>query len=390
MNIMTGATIKIFYLAVMNSIHSRRWISYFANKGHVVHVMYFDETPLADLQDMSNITFHKVPSPPKKPGSVKVKYLSFLINMAREIPQIGRIIREVDPDLIHVHYIDYHAYLASIFGSPLMLTAWGSDILVHPKQNFVYRYIARTSLNRADMVTCDADHMKQAIQKFGVSADKVKVICFGTDMTKFNPSKKDSDIRKELGFSDDAKLVISLRTLRPIYDITTFIKTIPLVLEQAKEARFVIVGDGPEKNNLVQLSQELGVADAVRFTGRLSDENLQRYIASSDIYVSTSLSDGGLAASTAEAMASEIPVIITDFGNNAEWVEHGRGGLLFPLQDFRALSNHIVYCLRNPERAAQMARCGKDIISEKNNWEKEMEKVDLMYHEIARTKGRAR
>jgi glycosyltransferase involved in cell wall biosynthesis len=172
---------------------------------------------------------------------------------------------------------------------------------------------------------------------------------------------------------------LSLRALNPIYDIATFIKAIPLILQEFKEARFIIVGDGIEKANLIRLVQDLGVTDSIRFTGRLSNEDLERYTASADIYVSTSLSDGGLAASTAEAMASAVPVVITDFGNNAEWIEHGRAGCLFPLRDYTALANNVLYLLKNPEKAFEMSSLGKEIIFERNNWHKEMGKINLMY-----------
>jgi len=370
----------ILYLAPMDSIHSRRWVRYFADHGYAVHVLYFDNTPAADLAAFPDIVFHQVPLQADKPGFVN--YVRFGLQLLRRSSAVRQIIRSVDPDLIHVHFIDFRAYLASRLAYPLMLTAWGSDVLVLPKRNAVFRYLLTSSLSAASVITCDADHMKEAIVRFGVPAEKVNIVYFGTDLTKFNPARRDPAIRAELGFPGDAKLVISLRTLRPVYDIPTFIQAIPTVRAQAPEARFVIVGGGPERENLERLTRELGVTDVVRFTGRLSDEDLQRYTASADLYVSTSLSDGGLAASTAEAMACEIPVVISDFGNNADWVERGSGGLLFPLQDDQALAKQIVHLLKNPGAAARIARRGREIIDERNNWHKEMQKIDRMYREL--------
>lgn len=376
--------IKLLYIAHMDSIHSRRWIKYFADGNYTVDVLYFDNTEETELANiMANVKFHRIKIKQYNNMPNILKYVFFRINMITKVNKIKAIIRDINPDIIHVHFIDFWAYLASNLNFPLVMTAWGSDILVFPKQFFLYRYILQKSLDRATIITCDAEHMKGAIQKYGVTADKIKVIYFGTDLNQFNPSKKDSNIRKELGFEDDAKLIISLRSLKPVYDIPTFIRAVPLVLEKIKEARFVVVGDGPEKDNLIRLSQDLGISDKVRFAGRLSDDDLQRYTASADIYVSTSLSDGGLAASTAEAMACEIPVVITDFGNNSEWVENNKSGLLFKLQDFKGLADGIIYLLNNPEKAAEMARNGRGIIDERNNWHKEMEKVEQMYQELA-------
>jgi glycosyltransferase involved in cell wall biosynthesis len=376
----------ILYLAPMDSIHSRRWIRFFADSGFQVHVLYFDDVAPEDLSSFSDITFHHIPLRADRPGILN--YLRFGWHVLRKVPAIRSTIRMIDPDLIHVHFIDFRAYLASQLDYPLMLTAWGSDVLILPKRNMVFRHLLTTSLDRAQVITCDADHMKDAIVRFGVPKDKVKVIYFGTDLTTFHPGKRDPAIRREAGFPDRAKLVISLRSLQPVYDISTLIRAVPLVLAQAQETRFIVVGGGPEMDKLVQLSRDLGVEGAVRFTGRMAQEDLQRYTASADIYVSTSLSDGGLAASTAEAMACEVPVVITDFGNNAEWVEHGAAGLLFPLSDHQALAAGILRILANPDDARRMGKRGREIIDERNNWHREMAKIESMYEELAHMRSR--
>lgn len=369
---------KILYFADMHSIHSKRWIKYFADKNHEVHVIYPEYySEGMDLSGLENLHFHKLES------DTPDLTINFIFQILKSRYKIKNLIKAIIPDIIHVHFVDFWAYLIlSLKFHPFIVTAWGSDILILPKQNIANRIIASTVLKRADMITCDAEHMKNTIQNLGIPADKIRVIHFGTDLTKFNPEKKDEDIRKELGFEENVKLVISLRALNPIYNIATFIKAIPLILERREAARFVVVGDGSEKESLMQLSVDLGIQDKVRFTGRLSDDDLQRYTASADIYVSTSLSDGGLAASTAEAMACGVSVVITDFGDNSEWVVNNRSGLLFRLEDFRELADKIVYLMDNPEDATAMAIKGRMIIDERNNWHKEMEKVEQMYCEL--------
>ncbi len=376
---------KILYFAPMHVIHSRRWIKYFADKGHEVHVICPVFNGLPDRNDYSgldNVIFHKLKL---DKSAMSLKYIFQRLALKR---RLKKLIHAIAPDVIHVHWVNVWTYLiAKMNVHPFIITAWGSDILIEPRKNILFKLIAKGALRGADAITCDAEHMKRAICSFGVDPDRVKVIYFGTDLTLFNPLKKDSTIRKALGFEGDAKIIISLRSLNPIYDIQTFIMAMPHILKKVREARFVVVGSGSEETKLVRLSQELGVYDKVRFVGRLSDEALQRFTASADIYVSTSLSDGGLAASTAEAMACRIPVVITNFGNNSDWIKDYENGLLFQMKDFRGLAERVVYLAQNPAKASEMARKGLAVIEGRNNWHREMEKMEDIYRESSKGKS---
>ncbi|HRZ39625.1 MAG TPA: glycosyltransferase family 4 protein, partial [Candidatus Omnitrophota bacterium] len=237
-------------------------------------------------------------------------------------------------------------------------------------------------LPQGSLFICDARHLKDKLIELGADQAKVQLIYFGTDVRKFHPDRKDRSIWKELGFEEGVSIVLSLRALKPIYDVRTFILSIPEILREYGSARFVAVGRGEEKPKLVQLVQELGITEKVRFLEGLSDEAMQKVVASADVYVSTSLSDGGLAASTAEAMACEVPVVVTDFGENGKWVENGVSGFLFPLSDHRELAQKVVDLLKDPAYAKDIARAGRRVIEERNNYYKEMEKTEALYEKI--------
>ena len=124
------------------------------------------------------------------------------------------------------------------------------------------------------------------------------------------------------------------------------------------------------------------MGNTVKFTGWLPNDEIPRYLATADIYVSTSLSDGGIAASTAEAMASGVPVIVTDFGDNRKWVKDGINGFIIPSRNPEALASRIVYLLQNESERKQFGQRNRQIIEEKNNWEKEMGKMENCYKEL--------
>ena len=363
---------RILFVAPLDSIHTQRWITYFADKGYEVNVLGIDNASDVKLNNVNTYAISLT--------GIRIPLLKYFTRYKDLLRQITKIINDLNPDIIHAHWVDLYAYaIIKADFHPFIVTPWGSDILVFPKKSLKMRYIVKYVIKKADVLTCDADHFKKEIIQLGAKPGKVQIIYFGTDLTKFNPGKKDRNIKTELGFDNNARLIISLRALKPIYNVSTLIKAIPLVLEHIKEARFIIVGSGEEEEYLTNLVRELNVGEYVRFTGRLSDEDMQRYTASADIYVSTSLSDAGLSASTAEAMACGVPVVITDFGDNRLWTENEKSGLLFPLEDYKTLAEKIISLLKNPGHAKKMSESGINVIEHKNNWHIEMEKIDTIY-----------
>jgi glycosyltransferase involved in cell wall biosynthesis len=176
--------------------------------------------------------------------------------------------------------------------------------------------------------------------------------------------------------------VISLRSFEPIYNIETLIKSIPLVLKEVLETKFIIAGKGSEEENLKKLAESLKVLESIRFVNWIPQDELPQYLRISDVYVSTSLSDGGISSSTAEAMSCGLPVVITDFGDNKKWVKNGESGFLIPLKDFKSLAEKIIYLLKNPEKGLELGINARKVIEEKNNYYKEMEKMENIYKEL--------
>ena len=154
------------------------------------------------------------------------------------------------------------------------------------------------------------------------------------------------------------------------------------MLREVPEAKFLLIEKGSQEAALKELAKSLGVLDSVRFVGWVPGDELPQYIASADIYVSTALSDAGLAASTAEAMACGLPVIITDFGDNKKWVEDGVNGFIIPSQAPEALASKIVHLLKDEEIRKRFGSINREVITERNDWEKEMGKMAKLYEKL--------
>ena len=356
---------KICFVTGTESIHSIRWIEWFVSRGHDVHVI----TPTHDYVEGTDIY------------CIGKKENGGSVNFIRKTSQTRKLVKKINPDILHAFYAFGTGTFADLSGfHPFVLTAQGSDILTDPSSR-IKKVAVKHTLKNADAITCDALHLKAHMMQLGAGGKKINIVYFGTDSIKFSPQQKDESIRKELGLNDDP-VVISLRSLNPIYDVGTLVDAIPLVLKQIPDAKFVIAGKGSQEKLLKNKASLLGVDDSVRFIGFIQNDRLPFYLTASDVYVSTSLSDAGLSASTAEAMACELPVVVTDFKVNAEWVKDGESGFIFPLKDSEVLAEKIIILLKDNNLGKQFGSNGRRVVTDNLDFHKEMCKVEEIYREI--------
>lgn len=374
---------RILYFGLIESIHLRKWMKFFVNKGHEIHLISI--LPIGNF-DMQGVNLHIL-----KPTSMPLPWISPLINSLIGIlpflRRLKKLIKKINPDVLHLHRITPCSLTFTLANlHPFILTAWDVNFLIDAKGSRVSSWITKFVLKNSDLITCDAEHVRDSLVELGVGLQKIKLINFGIDTQKFTPGYKDNKLLEKLGIVDGPK-IISLRQFAPIYNVDSLIMAIPLVLKEISEAKFIIAGYGPEEPKLRKLANSLGVSKSIRFVGRIPNDELPLYLRSVDIYVSTSLSDAGIAASTAEAMACGLPVIITDFGDNRKWVEDGVNGFIVPMKSPEALASKIIYLINNRESRERFGRVNRQIIEERNDWKKEMEKMEELYKGLIKDRG---
>ncbi len=383
------------YLAYGGSPHTQKWVKYFADKGHEIHLISHSRL---DSGDLPNIKVHGVKELQNIHAANRLKAviqfaekirfhrMGTIVQGFRELftaLKILRIICRVKPDVLHAHFVTTWGFWGALCGfHPYVLTAWGSDILRRPKESKLLRWRANFALTRADQITCDAEHMVENLVEHGAVRAKVRLINFGVDIQQFHPDQRDEKFREKLGIEPDAPIIISLRSLYPHYDVESLVNAVPRVLRNTPNAKFIIAGNGEQRSALQELASSLGVYESIKFPGWIPNHELPRYLASADIYVSTSLTDGGIAASTAEAMACELPVVITDFGDNQKWVKDGEGGFIVPLKNPDALADRMVYLLKHENVRKRFGKINRKTIEERNNLQAEMEKMERIYEEL--------
>ena len=364
--------VRICYLANAQSVHTHRWVRYFVENGHETHVISFENAQI------EGTTVHVLKLP------VLVKNATYPLKMA-SIYRIKTLIKRIKPDILHAHYaINYGLFGALCNFNPFVITAWGSDVLIDPSARFlsmIKKPIAKYALKKADLITTDSISSIRAVVGFGVDEKKVKLIIHGVDLRVFRPVENREEFKKDLRLPESHQVVISSRSLEPIYDVSTLIRAAPYVINKCPNTCFLIVGDGTLRHQLEELACKLGVIKYVRFVGSISNEEMPKFLGLSHIYVSTSLSDTR-SVSLLEAMACALPVVVTDLEGNRECVEDGVNGFLFPKGDFRMLAEKIVYLLRDKDIRRKFGVVNRRIVEKEADYEKEMSKMEKLYKNL--------
>lgn len=369
---------RILYLTVGGSIHDYRFLTKLVERGY--------ETCYAYLNP--NGAEYSIPG-------VKPCYLGYDVKESdnqliktvarfRSYQNFCRLLKEFRPDVVHAGSVQSAGLMATVSRyHPLLLMPWGSDILLNPQKNRIFKMITQYVLRRADMITCDAEEIKRRIVELvGYPAEKIVVFPWGIDLKLFRPCKELGEAtRQNLGWQD-AKILIMTRSFKPVYGIEYFLKALPRVFREIPQARALLIGSGPLEPRLRALAQELGIIDRVRFLGKIPNHELPKYFNAADIYVSSSLSDG-TSLSLLEAFACALPVVVTDVPAILEWVEDGVNGLVVPRQSSERLAEAIIALLQDKRHAQKMGEKNLALARERADWDQNFSKLEEIYQQLA-------
>ncbi|MDC3359881.1 glycosyltransferase [Gammaproteobacteria bacterium] len=361
---------NLLYIAPADSAHSNRWLRAFLEEYDVIW-----------------ITFHK-PRDDIKSENIKVFYLRnnfyFLYDYCKLLKEL--LFKKIHVLQVHslARYLIIPFFLFLLRGDVKVAAAWGSDIYF-PSFGKTQKFLQYLVLKRFNYITADSVQMLSALSELGADDLKLKRINFGIEINTFLPLEKhelSQSILEKYSLDPKNKYAISLRNLYPIYDIDTLIRSIKLVIDRGLDYKFIIGGDGPEKENLIKLIDRLDISQHIQFLGRYNHSDLPFILNACNLYISTSKSDAGIASSTAEAMACGLPCIISNNSENALWIEDGISGFLFNTGDENELSSKIIQSIKlSDEDIAKINNRARSKILNENDYNNEMNKVLKLYEQ---------
>ena len=270
---------------------------------------------------------------------------------------LSRIVKEYD--FVHAHWIIPQGIVQSFLKKPYVVTGHGGDVM--ELNRGILKILKKRALRRAECVTVVSERLKQKLKKiYGI--DNILVQSMGCDVSKFSPIK-----RKENLFNQEGKKVLLfVGRFVEIKGIRYLLKAMEKV-----DARLIIVGKGPQENELKNLA--INLKDKVSFIGPQTHDELAVIYASSDIFVIPSITlPGGVTEGTptviTEAMASGLPVIGSISGGIPEVIKDNYNGYLVEEKDIENIARKL-NILINDEVQYQKLKSGALNTAEKYSYE---------------------
>jgi phosphatidylinositol alpha-1,6-mannosyltransferase len=240
------------------------------------------------------------------------------------------------------------------------------------------RSLLRRIGDEADVLTYLAEYFRIRMAR-ALSADaasRMARLAPGVDPAEFHRGTGGARIRAELVIAPDRPVVVCVSRMVPRKGQDTLIRAWPAVLARAPDdPLLLLVGDGPYRTQLEALSQQLGVADSVCFTGPVSWDDLPAYYDAGTIFAMPcrtrrgGLDVEGLGIVYLEAAATGLPVIAGDSGGAPDAVLDGETGYVVPGTDTDALADRLTQLLSDPAGAAAMGEKGRAWIDREWTWD---------------------
>jgi glycosyltransferase involved in cell wall biosynthesis len=327
--------------------------------------------------------------------------VSDLFALPRKIISLARTLRRERFDVVQTHL--FHSMVIGRIG------AWLADVPVRLSmvagpfhlEAYTPRWIDGSTQWMDTALIPSCEWTRKLYKSLGVAEERLALIFYGPDEKKFDPvNHAAADLRREFGWEDDGPLIgmiayfyaelgvnrwtppaVQGRSVKCQSDV---IRAMPEILEEFPKARLVLVGSGWEEGGRQYLSKmqslvrDLNLADRVTFTGYRID--VPEVLKALDVTVQASLSEnlGG----TIEGLLMETPMVATRVGGLIDSVVDGETGILVAADDSASLAKGILTVLRDPDRARQLAKRGRQFMLERFTLRRTVESEHALYQKL--------
>lgn len=307
-------------------------------------------------------------------------------------------------DIIHSHYCYRLAFFAGLMAKfrrkPFFVTLHGLGILNHPgtvwyyqAMHSLYRYV---SLKLADKVISTSQDLAGFAYKY-ISPKKVIIISNGVDFRLFSQERDSEEIENLRKKYQDKKIILSVRRLNPKNGIQYLIETMPYILSQDKNIKYLIIGQGRLEKQIRKRITELNLNNYVEMLGEIPNEKIYQYMTIANVVVFPSTAESTSIACL-EAMACAKPIVASKVGGLIELLgENNERGILIKLFDwgkssydappidqvskekYQLLARVILKVLEDEKLAQEISSKAQKYVKENHDWEIITDKIIDVY-----------
>ena len=362
---------KLFVLS-SGDIFTSRWTNSFTRLGYEVHLLV--QEPLKE-EFNPEVIVHYLPF--RRPWGA-------ILN----VPRLRWLVRKIKPDLLHVFSVSQDGLLGRLSGfHPSLVSVLGYDVFNLPDKSRLMQRIIIKNLKFYDWIGSTSNMMAHQVRLLFPQVTKLTVTPFGVDTEVFKPIndfKNDEFITigtvKTMNYKYGVDILI--RAYSKAYEI--LLKTMPHV---SNKLRLLIVGGGPQLNELINLTKQLKIDGSVDFTGFIKNKNVPEYLNRMNIYVAMSrMKSESFGVAIVEASACSLPVIVSDIGGLPEVVENGKTGYLVESENVDAVTEVLIKLITDKDLRDKMGESGRKFVREKYEWSKCVDIMEGIYDRLIHEK----
>jgi glycosyltransferase involved in cell wall biosynthesis len=314
---------------------------------------------------------------------------------------LSRMVDSIRADVYEAHTVSGYGFLKAMkrrkINKPFIQTVHGvlADEYIQSSKNrspslriklsniFMWHLskIEKEAARKANLVvTVSRYSAKRLVQLYDVDKAKIRIVPNGVDLQRFKPMEDCEQVKE--GFVGKSKyLVLFVGRLVPRKGPHFLIEAAKNVVKESRDVMFLVVGDGPLRNQLISYAKELGVSHNFIFLGDVDDKKLPSIYNCADLLALPSLQEGQ-GISLLEAQAATKPVVAFNVSAINEVVINKETGLLIK-PDSNELSNSILHLLSHDSLREEMGRNGREFVQKNFSWDICAKRILQVYNEAA-------
>ena len=367
--------LRLAFLGDPNSIHLRRWVTYFAERGHHVTLLVIDDvaldpglSPVIAVERFAGLKIHSR-FPPARILKAPVA--------------IRRAVKRVGPDVLDAHFLTIYGWHAWMSGfHPYVTTLWGSDIFVAPKLSRVVARMARITMRAADMVLVDAEELRRGALALGAPPERIEMIQFGVDLGQFAPGPDPVALRDRLGLQGK-RVVFSPRAVTPLYRQNVVVEALAQLPPDVVVLMSRSAAQAGELEAIERKARDLDLADRLVIVPAIAHSDMADFYRLADVVVSVPISDSS-SISVLEALACGRPIVASDLPSIREWLWDLDSPALVPVDDPGATAAALMRALTLDSKSrADIGARGRQIVADRADQDRSLGHVESLYRELA-------
>lgn len=298
----------------------------------------------------------------------------------RVVGQLIALIDELGADVIHTH--DFRSNIfgllaARIRRKPVVTTVHGW--IANDLKGKAYVAADKAMLRFFDRIITVSERTRGLVEKAWIPGSRISVVPNALTLDRYIPDRGDDAFRREIGAGPETMLIANIGRFSPEKGQIEFLQAARTLLERGVNARFILIGIGPDQDTLQQYAVANRISPAVVFAGFRHD--MTRIYNSLDLVVQSSYTEG-MPNVVLEALLMEVPVIATDVGGTAEVLRHDETGILIRPGAVDELVERVGAFCREPEKLRVMARRGRQDISRRYDHNQRVDRLAVLYRSL--------